>query len=164
MSRVPDLIGQPIPAVCVQDFNGDPVEMERIAIGWVVYYFYPGTDDPAADGRDGPAEDASQHRAFITHQDAFAERQVRVFGVSSQTQREQRSTVVANRISHGMLIDPTLLLAHKLELPTFEFGGRSWYRRLTLVTHERIIRQVFYPVASGARNPEQIFAWLQLRA
>ena len=163
MSAVHDLIGQRIPAVCVQDFNGDPIELERISIGWVVYYFYPGTTDPAADKRDGPAEDASQHRAFSTHQDAFTERQVRVFGVSSQLQREQLHTVVANRISHGMLIDPSLILAHKLELPTFEVGERKWYRRLTLITYERIIRQVFYPVASGARNSEQIFAWLQLR-
>jgi peroxiredoxin len=163
LSAVHDLIGQRIPAVCVQDYNGDPVELERIAIGWVVYYFYPGTSNPAAEGRDGSAEDTSQHRAFSTHQDAFAERQVCVIGVSSQLPQEQRDTVVANRISHSMLVDPNLILAHKLDLPTFELGGRRWYRRLTLVTEERVIRQVFYPVASGARNPEQIFAWLQLR-
>jgi hypothetical protein len=62
-----------------------------------------------------------------------------------------------------MLIDPSLILAHKLELPTFELGGRSWYRRLTLITKDQLIHQAFYPVASGARNPQQIFAWLQLR-
>ncbi|HEX5853520.1 MAG TPA: redoxin domain-containing protein [Solirubrobacteraceae bacterium] len=163
LSAVRDLVGQRLPAVCLQDFNGDPVDLERIAVGWVVYYFYPGTTDPVADGRDGPTEDASQHRAFSTHQDAFGERHVRTIGVSSQRQREQLNTVVEHRISHGMLVDPSLILAHKLELPTFELGERRWYRRLTLITQDRIVRQVFYPLASAARNPEQIFAWLQLR-
>jgi peroxiredoxin len=163
LSEVRDLIGQHIPAVSLQDRNGDPVNLERITIGWVVYYFYPGTVDPPADGRDGPAEDALQHRAFGAHEDAFAERRVRVIGVSSQLQQEQLDTVFTNRIGHSMLIDPDLILGRKLELPTFDLGGRQWYRRLTLVTRERKIRQVFYPVASGARNPQQILAWLQLQ-
>jgi peroxiredoxin len=160
---VRDLIGQRVPAVCLKDFNGDPVELEKIVNSWVIYYFYPGTTNPPADGRDGPAEDANQHRAFSVHQDALAERGVRTVGVSSQLQREQLNTVVANRISHSMLIDPSLILAHKLELPTFELGGRSWYRRLTLITRDQRIHQVFFPVTTAARNPEQIFAWLQLK-
>jgi peroxiredoxin len=92
---VHDLIGQRVPAVCLKDFNGDPVELAKIVNSWVIYYFYPGTADSPADGQDGPAEDANQHRAFSVHHDALAERGVRTVGESNSTPSSRTESATA---------------------------------------------------------------------
>jgi peroxiredoxin len=152
-----------MPLVRLNNFDGDPVHLEHIAFGWVVYYFYPGTGIPPAEDREGPREDTAQHRAFRGHRDDFEVRKVRVVGVSSQSMRAQRKAVIANLVCHEMLTDPELVLAEQLGLPTFEMGGARWYRRLTLLTRDRQITRVFCPVESARRNPSQVIAWMQLQ-
>lgn len=158
-----DLTGETMPPVRLKTVDGEPVDLEHdVAIGWVVSYFYPGTSAPAAAGPDGPAQDAAQHRAYRDRQDAFSARDVRTLGISSQSPTTQLKTALAGQITHPLLNDPELVLADELGLPTFELGGRRWYRRLTLLTRDRRIERVFYPVASGDRNPSQVLAWMQL--
>lgn len=157
------LLGRTLPSVTLTAIDGDPVCLADIAFGWVVYYFYPGTSTPPAHGADGPAEDVAQHRAYRRSQDEFAARQMRTVGVSSQTAKAQVAAALVHDIGHPLLSDAELLLADEMGLPTFDLGGRRWYRRLTLLTLDRRIEEVFFPVSSGARNPSQVLAWMQLR-
>jgi peroxiredoxin len=158
------LVGLTLPSVSLTAIDGDPIDLAGIAFGWVVYYFYPGTGTPPAHGADGPAEDIAEHRAYRDRQSEFEARRMRTVGVSSQAVNAQLRTALANDIGrHSLLSDPELLLADELGLPTFDLDEKRWYRRLTLLTLDRRIEQVFFPVSSGARNPSQVLAWLQLR-
>ena len=51
-----------------------------------------------------------------------------------------------------------------LALPTFEFGGVTLYKRITLVVEAGRIEHVFYPVFPPDRNAEDVVAWLRSRA
>ena len=89
------------------------------------------------------------------------EMSVRLVGVSSQSEQEQRQTMVDHRICHLMLIDPELALAEALGLPTFELAGRRWYRRVTVLIRGKTIE--WASLATGAANtPTQVLTWLQL--
>jgi peroxiredoxin len=139
-------------------------ELNRIARGWVVYYLYPGTDAVPAAGSESPAEDIAEHLAFVEHQDELVAREVRVVGIASQSTEEQHQALKQVAIMHKMLADPDLALAESLNLPTFEHGGRRWYRRLTLIARDGVIQWVFYPIENAASNPGQILTWIQLHA
>jgi peroxiredoxin len=156
------LAGSPIPSITLQRINGSRIGLRTLSHGWVVFYLYPGTDKESATGIDSPAEDVAQHRAYCEREYRFRELGVRPVGISSQQHLEQLDTIREHHIEHLMLIDPDLVLAEALGLPTFELLERLWYRRLTLLAHDGVIERAFYPIATAANNPGQVLTWLQL--
>jgi peroxiredoxin len=62
-----------------------------------------------------------------------------------------------------MLSDIRLSLAAKLNLPAFEAGGMTLYKRLTLVIHDGVIEHVFYPIFPPNEHARQVQAWLRSR-
>jgi len=60
-----------------------------------------------------------------------------------------------------LLICAELAPVEALALPTFEHAARSCCRRVTLLTHDHRIVRVFYLVATAARNPSRVLAWMQ---
>jgi len=156
------LVGLSMPSVALQQFSGESSDPSTLRAGWVGYYIYPGTaTEPPAPG-DGPTADAAQHRAYGRHKHILAANGVTIIGLSAQSQHELFATINANRIDHLMLSDPQLALGAALELPTFQHDGRSWYRRVTLLTCDGEIRWVFHPIDDPPANPRQIRTWLQL--
>jgi peroxiredoxin len=157
------LAGSPMPSITLQRINGSRIGLRTVSLGWVVFYLYPGTDEiSAAAGIDSPIEDAAQHRAYCEREYRFRQLGVRPVGISSQQHLEQLATIRDHHIEHLMLIDPDLVLAEALGLPTFELAERRWYRRLTLLAHDGVIERAFYPIATAANNPGQVLTWLQL--
>jgi peroxiredoxin len=63
-----------------------------------------------------------------------------------------------------MLADPELTLAAALNLPTFEAGGLSLYKRQTLIVRDNTIEHVFYPVFPPNEHAAQVLAWLREHA
>ncbi len=108
--------------------------------------------------------DAAQHRAYRADEPDMLALKLVVLGISSQSSGEQQESTEATRVRHVLLSDPNLLLAGRLGLPTFEWGGGQWYRRLTMVVCRGRIDKVFYPVENPARNPAQVVAWAKVRA
>jgi peroxiredoxin len=60
-----------------------------------------------------------------------------------------------------VLSDPTLKLASELGLPTFEAGGPTLYKRLTLIVRDNRIEHVFYPIFPPDEHAEQVLGWLK---
>ena len=58
--------------------------------------------------------------------------------MSSQESDYQREVVQRLHLPFEMLSDPTLKLASELELPTFEAGGLTLYKRLTLIVRDEL--------------------------
>jgi peroxiredoxin len=160
-ARVQRLIGQALPDVDLE-CSGDLCRDSDIAIErYVAYYFYPGSRVPSGTGRESPAADRAQHRAFAVYAAQLATEHVRVVGVSTEAPNEMYATRNAHHVAHDLLSDPQLELANALALPTFNDASEERYRRLLLLTKAKTIEWTCYPVDDPAAGPRQILTWLQ---
>ncbi len=161
------LVGQPIPPVNLDCYQGRPVDLETYASGFsLVLYLYPGSTSSSEDGPDAQVTDVSQHRAFRERLADFIACEYRVIGISSQSEHEQAQAVMTHDVKcpHRLLSDPELRLASAFDLPTFNLDGARRYQRVVLVVNQGRISKAFFPVSSGARSAAQVLAWMQLAA
>jgi peroxiredoxin len=161
-ARVQRLIGQALPDVDLERSGDLCRDSDIVSECYVAYYFYPGSRVPSGTGRESPAADRAQHRAFAVYAAQLATEHVRVVGVSTETPNEAYATRNAHRVSHDLFSDPQFELAHALGLPTFydaALGHR--YRRLLLLTKAKTIEWVSYPLEDPAAGPRQILTWLK---
>jgi len=86
-----------------------------------------------------------------------------VAGLSAQTLDDQIELAERERMPFPVVADPELRLRDALGLPTFEAGGETLYRRVTLVAVRGRIEKVFYPVFPPDRNAADVVDWLEAR-
>jgi peroxiredoxin len=91
---------------------------------------------------------------------AFRSARVDVIGLSGQPAKEQRDAVKRLRLPYPLLSDEQLQLAMSLGLPTFEFHGRTYVKRVTLVVSRGGVETALYPVFPPDQAAEQALAWL----
>jgi len=87
----------------------------------------------------------------------------RVFGVSAQDSGYQQEVVARLRLPFALLSDTELRLVRELNLPTFQAGGRTLFKRLTLVIADGVIEHAFYPVFPPNEHAQQVLTWLRSR-
>ncbi|MGP3977055.1 peroxiredoxin [Streptomyces sp. 8N114] len=162
------LPGTRLPHLELPETGGQLVALDRLGPGRTVLYVYPLTGRPDRDlpsgwdsipGARGCTPEACGFRD--QHEQLRAAGAAAVFGVSSQDSPYQREVVERLRLPFAMLSDPALTLAGALGLPTFTAGGRTFYRRLTLIVHDGVIEHVFYPVFPPDRHAAQVLDWLR---
>jgi peroxiredoxin len=160
------LRGMDVPGVKLSSTLGDPLDLAAASERLAVVYVYPRTGVPGEplptdwDAIPGARGCTPQGCAFRDHVLELAAYGASVLGVSTQAHHEQRDFAAREHIPYPLLCDAELQLAQRLGLPTFETGGRNYYRRLTFIAHERRIVKVFYPVFPPHRNPAEVLDWL----
>jgi peroxiredoxin len=160
------LRGMGVPSVMLSSTLGEPLDLSAATERLAVVYVYPRTGvpgEPLPAGWDeipGARGCTPQSCSFRDHVLELAAYGASVLGLSAQPHKEQREFAEREHIPYPLLSDPDLQLADTLGLPTFEAAGRSFYRRLTFVAHERRIAKVFYPVFPPHRNPAEVLDWL----
>jgi peroxiredoxin len=87
----------------------------------------------------------------------------RVFGLSTQDTDYQREAAERLHLPFALLSDQALTMARAMKLPTFEAGGATLLKRLTLVIEDGAIEHVFYPVFPPDRNASDVIEWLSRR-
>ena len=60
-----------------------------------------------------------------------------------------------------LLNDSSLQLARALDLPTFEAGGTTLYKRLTFMARAGKVERVFYPVFPPDTHVDEVLAALR---
>ena len=162
------LPGRKMPHLELPGTTSEKVRLDAFGAGRTVLYIYPLTGRPDTDlpqgwdsipGARGCTTEACDFRDH--HQDLVAAGASRVFGLSSQDTAYQREVVERLNLPFEMLSDPALSLAAALELPTFEAGGLTLFKRLTLIIHGGVIEHVFYPVFPPNEHAGQVLAWLR---
>jgi peroxiredoxin len=147
---------------------GETIRIDALGSGRTVIYIYPLTGRPGTDlpegwdsipGARGCTPESCGFRDH--HQDLLAAGAVRVFGLSSQDTDYQREVVERLHLPFQMVSDPTLSLADVLNLPTFEAGGLTLYKRLTLIIRDGVIEHAFYPIFPPSGHAQQVLAWLR---
>ena len=163
------LVGLDIPGLVLDSSDG-PVDLAELTARRAVLYVYPATGiptRPTPDGWDaipGARGCTPQSCGFRDHASELTELGVNVAGLSAQSLEEQIEFARREHMPFPVIADPSLQLGDALALPTFEFGGRTLYRRITLVLEAGRVSHVFYPVFPPDRNAADVVAWLRARS
>jgi peroxiredoxin len=163
------LHGMVLPHVSLPATDEATVDLSSLN-GLTVIYAYPRTgqpDVPLPNGWDlipGARGCTPQSCAFRDH---FAElRELGVnhlFGLSTQDKVYQKEAAERLHLPFPLLSDEGLGLVSALNLPTFEAGGTTLLKRLTLIVENGRIEHVFYPVFPPDRNAADVVDWLRVR-
>ncbi|WP_047866528.1 peroxiredoxin [Rubrobacter aplysinae] len=135
--------------------------------GLTVIYCYPMTGRPGEalpDGWDatpGARGCTPQSCAFRDHHTELRGLGTRVFGLSTQSTPYQREAAERLGLPYPLLSDAELRFTQGLGLPTFEAGGMTLIRRLTLVVRDGLVEKVFYPVFPPDANAGEVAEWLR---
>jgi peroxiredoxin len=163
------LTGVRLPSLPLPATDGTTVDLAQLP-GLVVVYAYPrtgipGIENPAGwDLIPGARGCTPQSCSFRDHFEELKALGVKhLFGLSVQDTAYQREVVDRLHLPFSILSDQHLELTRALRLPTFETGGMTLLKRLTLVVNDRRIEHVFYPVFPPDRNASEVLAWLAAR-
>jgi peroxiredoxin len=162
------LPGQELPEVVLPSTQGEPVDLRALAVesATLVLYVYPRTGRPGEvlpegwDATPGARGCTVQNISFRDHRAQLNVLGAEVAGLSAQTSEDQREFATREHMPYPLLSDPELRLAGALDLPTFEIGGMTLYKRLTLIAREGVIERVFYPIFPPDRDAANVVAWL----
>jgi peroxiredoxin len=161
------LVGMKLPSVVLPATDGTAVDLSSLA-GRTVVYAYPRTGVPGApplvdewDQIPGARGCSPQSCAFRDH---FAELRdlgvAHVFGLSTQDTAYQQEAATRLELPFALLSDAAGELTRALTLPTFEAGGLTLLKRLTMIIDDGTITHVFYPVFPPDANAGEVVAWL----
>jgi peroxiredoxin len=162
------LPGRVMPALTLPATDGSQVPLAALGAGRTVIYLYPMTGRPGVDLPEG-WDDIPGARGCTPESCGFRDLMTglagagaaRVFGLSSQSSGYQREAVSRLHLPFSMLSDEGLVLAGALGLPTFEAGGMTLYRRLTMIISDGVIEHVFYPIFPPDQHAQQVLDWLR---
>ena len=160
------LDGTAIPSLSLPSTLGGTADPAEVAQGRLVLYVYPRTGRPGEplpagwDDIPGARGCTPQSCAYRDSLAEFARLGAAVAGLSAQSPAEQLEFAEREHIPFPLLSDAGLELAASLSLPTFEAGGMTLYRRLTLVAEAGGIVKAFYPVFPPDRDATEVLAWL----
>lgn len=159
------LPGRQVPAIALPSTTGNAIALAELS-GRTVVFVYPDIGGPgeelledwtALPGARGCTPEACGFRDLLG---TFGDRDVRVLGLSSQALSEQVEAVEHLGLPYPMLSDEQFELTQALTLPTFEFHGANYLRRVTLVIAEGKVEAALYPVFPPDEGAEQALAWL----
>ena len=162
------LRGQPAPRLSLPSTSGETVALDGLGPGRSILYLYPLTgraDVDLPDGWDsipgarGCTPEACGFRDH--HRELLDAGAAAVYGASSQDIDYQRELVARLGLPFAMLSDTVFSLAATLGVPTFQAGGVTLYRRLTLIIRDNLIEHVFYPIFPPNEHAQQVLAWLR---
>jgi peroxiredoxin len=162
------LEGKLVPPLYLETTAGE-LTLATAAAELLVLYVYPRTGRPGIepppewDETPGARGCTPQSCGFRDHGAELRELGATVVGLSAQTIEDQRETAERLQLPHAVAADPDLRLAEALRLPTFDFEGRTLYKRLALVAESGRIVKVFYPVFPPDENAAEVAAWLRAR-
>jgi peroxiredoxin len=159
------LPGAQIPNVVLPSSQGD-VALAELATDRLVLYVYPQTGPPERpvprswDEVPGARGCTPQSCGFRDHAAELAAFGAHVAGVSSQPLAEQQEFAERTRMPFPIISDEQFVLATALSLPTFEFHGGRFYKRMALIAEKGVVTKVFYPVFPPDRNAVEVLDWL----
>jgi len=157
-----------LPSLPLGSTTGEPVDLSALT-GTTVVYCYPRTGRPDKDPPEGWDEIPGargctpQSCAFRDHHAELRARGARVFGLSTQSTDYQREAAERLHLPFALVSDEGLEFAGALHLPTFEAGGMTLIKRLTLIVEDGRIEEVFYPVFPPGEDAERAVGWLSER-
>lgn len=160
--------GMPMPDIALPATTGGQVSFAGRP-GWAVLFVYTWTgrpdvtDPPRWDTIPGAHGSTAQAEGFRNLHGVFREHGAGLFGISAQTTEWQREFAERLDLPFPLVSDAALELQRTLRLPTFETGGVTYLKRLTLVLRDGRIKRVFYPVHPPEAHAREALLWVEER-
>jgi len=160
------LPGMALPTLALSSTQGGEVVLAELP-GRSVLFCYPRTGRPGEEmppgwneipGARGCTPEACGFRDRIAQ---FADLGARVLALSTQAPDYQREMAERLELPFPVLSDERLELVGGLRLPTFEAGGWTLVKRITLVIRDGRIEHVFYPVFPPDAHASEVLDWLR---
>jgi peroxiredoxin len=143
--------GLQLPNVPLPATTGETIRLAEVP-GRAVLFVYPWTgrpgypDPPGWDDIPGAHGSTPQAEGFAALYPQFRAASLAVFGLSGQPPDWQSEFATRKTLPYPLLSDAGFVFARALRLPSFEAGGETYLRRLTLIIAGGIIEAVIYPV------------------
>ena len=154
-------------SVGLDSTQGGQVDLSSLA-GTTVVYVYPMTgrpDTPLPDGWDGIPGARGCTPQSCAFRDHFAELKKlgvsNLFGLSTQTTEYQLEAARRLHLPFALLSDASLSFSRSMKLPTFEAGGLTLLKRLTLILRDGRVTHTFYPVFPPDQSADKVMDWLR---
>ncbi|MFZ4761907.1 MAG: peroxiredoxin [Alphaproteobacteria bacterium] len=160
------LCGMTIPSIELPSTSGENINLALIKSPRVIVYCYPMTAIPGQLPPDGwnliPGARGCTPQAcdFRDHQKELLNLGATVFGLSTQSTKDQLEASRRLHLEFLLLSDSKHEIVRALNLPTFEFECVRLVRRNILVIKSGKIEKVFYPVFPPNRSAELVIDWL----
>jgi len=164
------LAGMAMPAIALRSTQGRMVDLSSLPGARTVIYCYPATGvpgEPLPDGWDaipGARGCTPQSCSFCDHHAELQQLGAAVFGLSTQSPAIQSELAARIHLPFEVLSDEGLAFAGALRLPTFEAGGRTLIKRVTLIVRDGRIEAALYPVFPPNESAAQTIEWLKAAA
>lgn len=161
------LPGLSVPDLSLESTDGDTVSLTRLGSGRTILYAYPLTGRPGVDlpagwdeipGARGCTPEACGFRDL--YRELLEAGASAIYGLSSQDTAYQREFVERMELPVPLLSDAGLALADTIGLPTFEAGGQTLYKRITLVIRGGAVEHAFYPIFPPNEHAGEVLGWL----
>jgi len=161
------LVGMRLPDLELESTRGRSVNLSREPSRLLVTYFYPRTgrlDQAIPEGWDaipGARGCTPQNIAYRDRNAEFQALGAAVYAMSTQTPEYQREMAQRLQLPYEVLSDADLRFTRALRLPTFDFGGETLIKRLSMVARDGIIERVVYPVFPSDSDAPRVLDWLR---
>lgn len=145
------LPGRRLPSIALPSTVGAALDVSGLK-GGAVLFIYPWTGRPGVENPPDWDRIAGAHgstpeaQGFEALRDQFTRAGFSIFGLSGQSNADQREFSLRSGLSYPLLSDADGRLRDALGLPTFETGGVLYLRRLTLLLRDGVILRALYPV------------------
>jgi peroxiredoxin len=164
------LAGAVMPSISLPATSGETVDLSTLGPRAIVYV-YPMTGTPGValpegwDDVPGARGCTPESLGFRSNYDELTALGAQVYGLSVQSTQEQAEAAERLALPFPLLSDSGLVLAERLQLPTFTAAdGVVRYRRITLVLNDAVIEHVFYPIFPPNEHAAEVLGWLQAQA
>ncbi len=160
------LLNAAVPPIALKATTGESVRLDQLP-GRTVLFAYPRTGVPGTemppgwDAIPGARGCTPEACGFRDAHAQFTELGARVLALSTQDSEYQREMSERVHLPFPVLSDERLDLTSALGLPTFEAGGSTLLKRLTLVIDDGRIGHVFYPVFPPDAHAGEVLDWLR---
>jgi peroxiredoxin len=163
------LPGTAVPALALPATDGRRLRLDQSPPGFdrLLVYAYPWTGRPGEplltpdwDSIPGARGCTPESCGFRDHAAELGRAGAAVVGLSAQARDEQRKAAERLGLPFPLVSDADLRFARALGLPTFEAGGRTLLKRLTLVIRDGVVEHVFYPIFPPDTHAAEVLAWL----
>ncbi|WP_295555538.1 peroxiredoxin [uncultured Hyphomicrobium sp.] len=159
------LPGRELPDLALPATDGRDLSLTALNGRWIVF-IYPWTGRPGLpnpphwDDIRGAHGSTPEAEGFRDAYASFRAAGFDVLGLSGQTAADQQEFADRVRLSFPLLSDLEGKLRVALSLPTFETGGVTYLKRLTLVIRDGHIDRVVYPVHPPHTHAQDLLATL----
>lgn len=159
------LVDMEIPNISLESTAGSILSIR--CRGRQVFCFYPMTGVPGSllprgwDSIPGARGCTPQLCSIRESYSFYEKKSIRIFCISTQCISEQLEARSRLKLNYELLSDKNKKLEEKLSLPMFSVGTMFFYKRLTMVIDENIIKKVFYPVFPPDAHYVELISWLE---